>query len=98
MGLRVRFRYDVRTGRVEMFQVDDLHEGPPAADHDARHEAVARDVGRVVDPFARIHEIEPEPPETDREDPNPLPRVAETPDVKESTPEQRHRDSGRGVR
>ncbi|WP_433372106.1 hypothetical protein ACQPZX_48795 [Actinoplanes sp. CA-142083] len=69
MRLRVRFRYRTDTGEVEVFTVDDVDGGPRAADHDARHDAATRDVARVVDPYASIHEVggaapEVEPPLT----------------------------------
>lgn len=57
MRLRVRFRYRADTGEVEVFTVDDIADGPPAADHDARHDAATRDVARVVDPYAHIEEV-----------------------------------------
>ncbi|MFI5893089.1 hypothetical protein ACIA5D_23565 [Actinoplanes sp. NPDC051513] len=57
MRLRVRFRYNAKTGEVEAFTVDDVDGGPRAADHDARHDAATRDVARVVDPYASIHEV-----------------------------------------
>ena len=57
MRVRVRFRYNGQTGQVEVFEVADLHDGPRAADHDDRHDAVTADVGRVVDPHPRVVEF-----------------------------------------
>ncbi|MBY8847822.1 hypothetical protein [Saccharothrix longispora] len=62
MRVRVRFRYRVDTGEVEVFQVDDLVDGPRAADHDARHDAATLDVARVVDPNPRFLEVAGTPP------------------------------------
>jgi hypothetical protein len=77
MRVRVRFRFNTETGEVEVFRIDDLAEGAPQFDHDARHEAAARDVARVVDPHARIVEesgfvVQPEPPNREqiRDTPN----------------------------
>ena len=59
MRVRVKFRYRADTGEVEVFQVDDLHVGPPLTDHDARHERAAADVARVVESNALIEEMPP---------------------------------------
>jgi hypothetical protein len=57
--VRVRFRYNAATGEVEAFDVDDMHEGPRLADHDARHDAAAADVARIVEANALIEEVAP---------------------------------------
>ncbi len=57
MRVRVTFRYRADTGEVEAFLVEDAHDGPPRADHDARHEAATRALGRIVDPHPSISEI-----------------------------------------
>ncbi len=59
MRVRVRFRYRAETGEVELFDVDDIPDGVPLADHDARHDRAAADVARVVEPHALIEEVEP---------------------------------------
>lgn len=59
MRVRVKFRYRADTGEVEMFLVEDLHEGAPLADHDARHDRAAADVARVVENNALIEEAMP---------------------------------------
>jgi hypothetical protein len=59
MRVKVRFRFNSVTGEVEAFDVDDLHDGPRLADHDARHERAAADVGRVVEANALIEEVAP---------------------------------------
>jgi hypothetical protein len=56
LRVRVRFRYNSRTGEVETFVVEDLADGQPVPGHDDLHEALASDVGRVVDPHPRIAE------------------------------------------
>ncbi|MEU4536131.1 hypothetical protein AB0G15_14825 [Streptosporangium sp. NPDC023825] len=70
MRVRVKFRYRAETGEVEMFQIEDLHDGPPLADHDARHDRAAADVARVVENNALIEETfpgaEPATPRTTR--------------------------------
>lgn len=60
MRVRVRFRYRADTGEVEVFRVEDIVDGPRAANHNARHDAVTRDVARVVDPYPRITEEIPD--------------------------------------
>jgi hypothetical protein len=55
--VRVRFRYRADTGEVELFEVDDLHTGPRLADHDARHDAAAADVARIIERNALIEEV-----------------------------------------
>ncbi len=57
MRVKVRFRYRADTGEVEVFEVDDLHDGPRLADHDARHDRAAADVARIVESNALIEEI-----------------------------------------
>ena len=57
MRVRVRFRFREDTGEVEVFEVDDLHDGPPLTDHDARHDRVAADVARIVEANALIEEV-----------------------------------------
>jgi len=57
MRVRVRFRFREDTGEVEVFEVDDLHDGPPLTDHDARHDRAAADVARIVEANALIEEI-----------------------------------------
>jgi hypothetical protein len=59
MRVKVRFRYRADTGEVEIFEVDDLHDGPRLADHDARHDRAAADVARVVERNALVEEIPP---------------------------------------
>ncbi|MET8147937.1 hypothetical protein ACIBSW_13475 [Actinoplanes sp. NPDC049668] len=77
MRVRITFRYRVETGEVEVFQVDDVPEGPRSADHDARHEQAARGLARLIDPHARIVEelpadaekaATPEPPAAEKAD------------------------------
>jgi hypothetical protein len=57
--VRVKFRYNADTGEVEVFEVDDLQDGPRLADHEARHDRAARDVARVVEANALIEEAPP---------------------------------------
>ena len=59
MRVRVRFRYNTSTGEVEVFNVDDLHDGPRLADHDARHDRAAAHIARVVEAHALIEEVAP---------------------------------------
>ncbi|WP_369232430.1 hypothetical protein AB5J56_10840 [Streptomyces sp. R21] len=59
MRVRIKFRYRADTGEVELFQVDDLREGPALADHDARHHQAALDVARVVENGALVEEVHP---------------------------------------
>ena len=59
MRVKVRFRFNSVTGEVEAFDVDDMHDGPRLADHDARHERAAAEVGRVVEANALIEEVAP---------------------------------------
>ena len=59
MRVKVRFRFNAGTGEVEAFEVDDMHDGPRRADHDARHDRAAADVARVVEANALIEEVAP---------------------------------------
>ncbi|WP_326719929.1 hypothetical protein OHT59_10835 [Streptomyces sp. NBC_00243] len=59
MRVRIKFRYRADTGEVELFQVDDLQDGPALADHDARHHQAAVDVARVVENGALVEELHP---------------------------------------
>lgn len=59
MRLRVQFRYRADTGEVEIFQVEDVPEGPRLPDHDARHDRAARALARIVDPHALVVEEDP---------------------------------------
>lgn len=57
MRLRVRFRFNAETGEVETFLVEDIDGRAPAADHDARHDRAAADVGRVVERHALVEQV-----------------------------------------
>ena len=81
MRVRVRFRYRADTGEIELFQVDDLADGPRAVDHDARHDAATLDVARVVDPHPVVTELSSGP--------------APVPTTPETEPEATERDRGR---
>jgi hypothetical protein len=59
MRVKVRFRFNAVTGEVEAFEVDDLHDGPRLADHDARHDRAAAEVARIVEANALIEEVAP---------------------------------------
>ena len=59
MRVKVRFRFNSVTGQVEAFEVDDLHDGPRLADHDARHDRATAEVARVVEMNALIEEVRP---------------------------------------
>ncbi|WP_239337436.1 MULTISPECIES: hypothetical protein [unclassified Frankia] len=73
MRVRVKFRYRVDTGEVEVFRVEDTAEGAPAADHDARHDRVTADVARIVENNALIEQEVPEPPPAARDQLRPRP-------------------------
>jgi hypothetical protein len=57
--VKIRFRFNSATGEVEAFDVDDMHDGPRVADHDARHDRAAVDVARIIEPNALIEEVAP---------------------------------------
>lgn len=59
MRVRVRFRFNAVTGEVEVFEVDDLREGPRLPDHDARHDRAAAHVASIVEAHALIDEVAP---------------------------------------
>jgi FtsH ternary system domain X3 len=59
MRVKVRFRFNSVTGEVEAFEVDDMHDGPRLADHDARHDRAAVDIAQVVEANALIEEVAP---------------------------------------
>ena len=50
MRVKVRFRINVETGEVEEFLITDLGtDVETAADHDAAHDAIAYEVGKLVE-------------------------------------------------
>ena len=50
MRVRVRFRVNADTGEVELFLVEDIGTGTELApDHDETHDAIAYEVGKVVE-------------------------------------------------
>jgi hypothetical protein len=57
--VKVRFRFNSVSGEVEAFEVDDLRDGPRLADHDARHDQAAAQLGRVIENNALIEEVAP---------------------------------------
>jgi hypothetical protein len=59
MRVKVRFRFNALTGEVEAFEVDDMHDGPRLADHDARHERTATELASLVEENALIDEVAP---------------------------------------
>ena len=61
MQVRVRFRYRADTGEVELYEVEEIGSGPRAADHDARHEAAAAALARLVEDNALIEEVDGDP-------------------------------------
>jgi hypothetical protein len=61
MRVRVHFRFNAVTGEVEVFEIDDMHDGPRLADHDARHDRTAAEVARIIETNALIEEIRPGP-------------------------------------
>ncbi|WIM99412.1 hypothetical protein ACTOB_003063 [Actinoplanes oblitus] len=77
MRVRVRFRYRTETGEVEIFSVDETEGGPRAADHDTRHDRIAADVGRVVDPNPLVTREAPAVAETLPADRQQAPRETE---------------------
>jgi hypothetical protein len=56
MRVRVRFRYRAETGEVELYEVEDIGQGPREADHDARHDRAAAALARLVEDNALIEE------------------------------------------
>lgn len=50
MRVRVHFRVNAKTGEVEEFLITDIGTAAePEADHDAVHDAIAYEVGKVVE-------------------------------------------------
>ena len=58
MRVRVTMRLNVATGEITPVVVDDLGTRR-GEDHDARHDEIAADVGRVLDPRPRVTEVLP---------------------------------------
>ncbi|MGW5128264.1 hypothetical protein ACWEQ7_30345 [Streptomyces sp. NPDC004069] len=56
MKVKVRFRFNIETGEVERFQVDDVGSGFGAA-HDATHDRVSAELGSVVADQPEVDEI-----------------------------------------
>ena len=60
MRVRVRFRVNRETGRVEVFEVADATVGAVASEeHDWDHEQIAHDVAGVLEPFPDVRERVP---------------------------------------
>lgn len=65
MRYRVRFVFNEDTGEVELLRVDTVEGGERAADHDAQHDRVTRQLAGLLEPDAVIEEVygaAPEPP------------------------------------
>lgn len=59
MDFKVRFKFNTLTGEVELFEVD--HQGDQFlsdADHNHQHDEVTAELGRLLERFPRIQEIE----------------------------------------
>jgi hypothetical protein len=59
MDLTIRFRFNKLTGEIEEFQVDAARDDRSNADHNAEHERLAAEIGRVVDGHPRLIEVAP---------------------------------------
>ena len=57
MKYHVEFRYHEDTGEIEMIRVEASENGLRDADHDSRHDAVARDLADVLEVDADIEEV-----------------------------------------
>lgn len=57
MRIRVRFRFNADTGEIETFLVEDVDSRAPAADHDARHDRTAAEVGRLIEQHALVEQL-----------------------------------------
>ncbi|MEV4515501.1 hypothetical protein AB0K00_41910 [Dactylosporangium sp. NPDC049525] len=62
MRLRVTFVFNPETGEAEV-RLDDVDDGPRAADHDARHDRAAADLGRVLSPAPLVGRVTHRPAE-----------------------------------
>lgn len=74
METKVKFRFNKRTGEVELLldQVSTL----PSSEHDAEHDRIAAEIGRVLERLPRVTEVLPgdpslRPPEAEPEGPEP---------------------------
>jgi hypothetical protein len=56
MQIKVRFRFNKRTGEVEEFHVDQ-ESTLPSVEHDREHDRVAAEIGRVLERDPRVDEI-----------------------------------------
>jgi hypothetical protein len=59
MKVNVRFRFNVLTGQVEEFVVDDIDSRLPAAEHEREHDRITHEVAGVIEQHARIVEMRP---------------------------------------
>ncbi len=94
MDVRVKFRFNSNTGRVEAFDIIDEGSGLPAAEHNREHDRIAALLGNLIERDPRILELtgdHPAPPIIEPE--TPLPADVE-PEEEEPT-ENRERDEGR---
>jgi hypothetical protein len=60
MPYRITARLNTRTGEFEIFQVDALENNQPIARHNANHEDVADEVGRLVERRPGVEEVNEE--------------------------------------
>ncbi|MDJ0837760.1 MAG: hypothetical protein QNK37_14690 [Acidobacteriota bacterium] len=86
MDVRVKFRFNSNTGRVEAFDIIDEGSGLPAAEHNREHDRIAALLGNLIERDPRILELTGDhsaPPQPDVEP------------EEEDRAENRERDEGR---
>jgi hypothetical protein len=57
MDVRVRFVFNVSTGEVEEFLIDDAGSRLSREDHNREHDRVSAEIGHVLDKNVRVSEI-----------------------------------------
>lgn len=81
MDVKVRFRFNKKTGEVEVFEVD--HEGTirlPEAEHNSKHDRIAAEVGSVIERKPLVTEVLPGAGK-------PVPKKVNQPPVTDQQPE-----------
>ena len=59
MDVKIRFRVNKITGEVEVFEIEDQGSNLSIAEHNARHDRIAAEIGNVIERNAQVIEVLP---------------------------------------
>jgi hypothetical protein len=57
MKVRVKFRFNAKTGEVETFEIDDEGSTLAEAEHNQQHDRISAEIGNLVERNPRILEV-----------------------------------------